>query len=178
MDTANTNEKFTIAVIGGGAASVAFLHHFTRLVAPSVAARIRIELFEPRPSVGPGLAIRLTGIGKGSSDAYDYVVNATGSAKDIDSPAISPLGWQMLRDGLAAPDWRGGIQVDFDTGAILERSGEPDWQLRALGHITCGAYFYVSSLEMVAKRARKIAGDIVSALSENVTLRPLGKVAA
>ncbi|KVD81008.1 hypothetical protein WS62_25360 [Burkholderia sp. ABCPW 14] len=125
-------------------------------------------------------SIRLTGIGKGSSDAYDYdyVVNATGSAKDIDSPAISPLGWQMLRDGLAVPDWRGGIQVDFDTGAILDRSGEPDWQLRALGHITCGTYFYVSSLEMVAKRACKIAGDIVSALSENVTLRPLGKVAA
>ncbi len=105
---------------------------------------------------------------------YDYVVNATGAAKDVQAPDDSALIWQMLQDGLACRDWRGGIRVDFETGALLDSDGEPDYQLRALGHITSGTYFFVSSLEMVAKRARRIATDIASAFAEeDVTLRPI-----
>ncbi|RQS12083.1 hypothetical protein DIE07_10565 [Burkholderia sp. Bp9002] len=106
--------------------------------------------------------------------AYDYVVNATGAARDVQAPDDSPLVWQMLQDGLASRDWRGGIRVDFDTGALLDSDGEPDYQLRALGHITSGTYFFVSSLEMVAKRAHRIAADMASALAEeDITLRPI-----
>lgn len=80
----------------------------------------------------------------------------------------------MLQDGLACRDWRGGIRVDFETGALLDSDGEPDYQLRALGHITSGTYFFVSSLEMVAKRARRIAADIASSFAEeDITLRPI-----
>ncbi|MFL6669345.1 MAG: FAD/NAD(P)-binding protein [Burkholderia ambifaria] len=104
--------------------------------------------------------------GQGCGDTYDYVVNATGAARDVQEPGDSVLIWQMLSDGLASRDWRGGIRVDFDTGAVIDGDGEPDYQLRALGHITSGTYFFVSSLEMVAKRARRIATDIASALAE------------
>lgn len=105
-------------------------------------------------------------LGDGSVAGYDYVVNATGAAKTVRGPQDSRLAWQLLREGLASPDWRGGLQVDFNTGALLDAQGEADWQLRCLGHLTCGAYFFVSSLEMVAKRARRIASDLASALSE------------
>lgn len=114
--------------------------------------------------------------GQPSGDAYDHVVNATGAARDVQEPDDSTLIWQMLSDGLASRDWRGGIRVDFDTGAVIDGDGEPDYQLRALGHITSGTYFFVSSLEMVAKRARRIAIDIASALAEgDLTLRPIAQ---
>lgn len=112
--------------------------------------------------------------GRAAGEPYDYVVNATGAARDVREPGDSALVWQMLQDGVASRDWRGGIRVDFETGALLGSDGEPDYQLRALGHITSGTYFFVSSLEMVAKRARRIATDIASAFAEeDIALRPI-----
>lgn len=56
MSISKNPERFTLAVIGGGAASVAFLHHLSNLITPSVAARIQVKVFEPRSQIGPGLA--------------------------------------------------------------------------------------------------------------------------
>jgi hypothetical protein len=40
-----------------------------------------------------------------------------------------------------------------------------------VGHITCGTYYYTGSLEMIAKRAEKMAAGIVDLLAR------LGKIA-
>ncbi|TKC92426.1 hypothetical protein FAZ69_01745 [Trinickia terrae] len=120
--------------------------------------------------------LAMTRVDTTSRETYDCVINATGSARYVEGPDDSPLGWQLLQDGLASPDPRGGLRVDFDTGALLDSDGEPDWQFRALGHLTSGTYFFVSSLEMVAKRARKIAADLASSLSEeDLALRPASR---
>jgi uncharacterized NAD(P)/FAD-binding protein YdhS len=117
--------------------------------------------------------LAMTRVEATSSETYDCVINATGSARYVEGPDDSPLSWQLLQDGLASPDPRGGLRVDFDTGALLDSDGEPDWQFRVLGHLTSGTYFFVSSLEMIAKRARKIAADLASSLSEeDLALRP------
>jgi uncharacterized NAD(P)/FAD-binding protein YdhS len=122
-------------------------------------------------SSGDRIAMRQNG----ETDTYDYVVNATGAAKSITGPQDSRLGWQLLQSGLACQDWRGGFRVDFNTGALVGADGEPDWQLRLLGHLTSGTYFFVSSLEMVARRAQRIAVDVASALSEeDMALHPVG----
>lgn len=56
MSIRKNTERFTLAVIGGGAASVAFLHHLSNLITPSAAARLQVKVFEPRSLIGPGLA--------------------------------------------------------------------------------------------------------------------------
>lgn len=45
-----------IAVIGGGAGCVAFLHHFVDLIGCLEAKFIKIKVYERRERVGPGLA--------------------------------------------------------------------------------------------------------------------------
>ena len=45
-----------IAVIGGGAGCVAFLHHFVERISCSEKDFIKIKVYERRDRVGPGLA--------------------------------------------------------------------------------------------------------------------------
>lgn len=97
----------------------------------------------------------------GQSIRYDAVINATGATRHIPANPDSPLLRRLLRDGHAMPDWRGGLCVDFHTGALIDAGGAPDPRLRAVGHLTCGTYFFVSSLEMIAKRAARIATQLV-----------------
>lgn len=96
---------------------------------------------------------------------YDYVINATGAARWVERPQDSALIWQLLQDGTAVADQAGGIRVDFGTGAVIDNTNEPDWNMRALGHLTSGTYFFVSSLEMIARRAQHMADDLLSSLA-------------
>lgn len=95
----------------------------------------------------------------GMRRAYDHVINATG-ARWVDAPEDAPLAWRLLRDGLASRDARGGLRVDFATNALIDATGRPDANLRLLGHLTCGTHLFVTSLEMIARRARMIALDM------------------
>jgi uncharacterized NAD(P)/FAD-binding protein YdhS len=90
---------------------------------------------------------------------YDWVLNATGSSAQIASARDGALLWQMIEGGLAVPDPRGGIQVDFASGSVIDASGAADPLLRATGHVTSGAYFYVDSLDMISRQSGRIAAD-------------------
>jgi hypothetical protein len=68
--------------------------------------------------------------------------------------AGSDLIWSLLQRGIAAHDARGGIKVDFGTGALISSTGVIDRNIRALGLVTCGSYFYVDSLDMISRQAR------------------------
>jgi len=109
--------------------------------------------------------LRASHAGDDAPQRYDYVINATGAAKWVECEEDSPLIWQLLQDGYAVTDPLGGIRVDFATGAVIDEDNEPDWNMRALGHITSGTYFFVSSLEMIARRAQHIAGHVLSSLA-------------
>ncbi|WP_185715924.1 FAD/NAD(P)-binding protein [Burkholderia sp. Bp9004] len=93
----------------------------------------------------------------GAVQRYDMVVNATGTATCIDTPDDSALIWSLLQSGIADRDARGGIKVDFESGALVSRTGSIDPNIRALGHVTSGTYFYVDSLDMISRQAERIA---------------------
>jgi uncharacterized NAD(P)/FAD-binding protein YdhS len=114
----------------------------------------------------------------GDACSYDHVINATGAAKWVEQAQDAPLIWQLLQDGYAVTDPLGGIRVDFATGAVIDEDNEPDWNMRALGHLTSGTYFFVSSLEMIARRAQHIASDVLSSLAPHHKALAAGPAAA
>lgn len=116
--------------------------------------------------------------GSATACRYDHVVNATGAARWVEREQDSPLLWQLLQDGYAVQDPMGGICVDFATGAVIDEDNEPDWNMRALGHVTSGTYFFVSSLEMIARRAQHIASHILSSFALHRKTMPAGPAAA
>ncbi|NRR32719.1 FAD/NAD(P)-binding protein [Oxalobacteraceae bacterium] len=126
--------------------------------------RGQLRLLRGAPAFDRSSADAISATTAAGTVRYDYVINATGSAQWVDTPQDSALVWQMLQDGLAVRDPRGGIRVDFGTGAVIDQHNEPDWNLRALGQITNGSYFFVSSLEMIARHARRIADDLLATL--------------
>lgn len=100
----------------------------------------------------------------GERRRYDFVINATGAAKWVEAPNDAPLIWQLLQAGYAVNHEFGGIRVDAASGALIDTAGKADRNLRVLGHLTGGTYFFVSSLEIIAKHARRIADDMLATL--------------
>jgi len=88
----------------------------------------------------------------GEIKRYDWVINATGSSRNLERAGCSGLLLSLLHNGYARRHAHGGIDVDFQTGAVVDQQGRADLRLRAVGHITCGTYYYTGSLEMIAKR--------------------------
>jgi uncharacterized NAD(P)/FAD-binding protein YdhS len=68
---------------------------------------------------------------------------------------------------MAVPEPRGGIQVEFASGSVVNATTGADPTLRAVGHITSGAYFYVDSLDMISRQCKRIAAN----LCEHIALR-------
>lgn len=52
----DNDASFSIAIVGGGAASVAFLHHFISVLPAERGRPVKITIIEERPNIGPGLA--------------------------------------------------------------------------------------------------------------------------
>ncbi|WP_446901698.1 FAD/NAD(P)-binding protein [Burkholderia sp. YIM B11467] len=100
----------------------------------------------------------------GAKQRYDMVVNATGTAACVDTQDDSALIWSLLESGIAERDARGGIKVDFESGALVSRTGSIDPNIRALGHVTSGTYFYVDSLDMISRQAERIAAALATQL--------------
>lgn len=87
-----------IAVIGGGAGCVAFLHHFVDLIGCLEAKFIKIKVYERRERVGPGLAYQ--------EDCDSVLLNRgalTMSASGDDlSTFFAWIRWKMINN----PDMR------------------------------------------------------------------------
>lgn len=87
-----------IAVIGGGAGCVAFLHHFVDLIGCLEAKFIKIKVYERRERVGPGLAYQ--------EDCDSVLLNRgalTMSASGDDLSTFSAwIRWKMINN----PDMR------------------------------------------------------------------------
>lgn len=97
-------------------------------------------------------------LANGTRNRYDIAVNATGDVDHIDA-SQSDLVSSLVRSGIACADNSGGVRVDFGSGALISRSGAVDRNIRALGRMTCGTYFYVDSLEMISRQARRVCDD-------------------
>ncbi|SDX18332.1 Uncharacterized NAD(P)/FAD-binding protein YdhS [Marininema mesophilum] len=92
---------------------------------------------------------------------FDWVINATGPVRHLEGQSEAGLIGAMLSKGYAIKNPWGGLETDFGTGALVDRNNQTDPHLRAIGHVTCGTYYYTSSLEMIAKHASCIAQDLV-----------------
>ena len=91
----------------------------------------------------------------------DWIINATGPARSIDSNCGSPLLNKLMRSGLIEANPFGGIQLDYAT-SMVKRGGKNVENFYAIGHITSGTYYFVSSLDMVSMGAKRVARDVVN----------------
>ncbi|MBD1383090.1 FAD/NAD(P)-binding protein [Metabacillus arenae] len=99
---------------------------------------------------------------------YDWIINATGPSKHLSGPCKSGLIGSLISNGYATINHYGGVKTDFDSGALINKSGQPDTNLRALGHITCGTYYFTNSMEMIAKHAKQISEDTSDLINQSV----------
>lgn len=91
---------------------------------------------------------------------YDWVINATGPSRHIDKNLELSVATDLLDAGSAVKHQHGGIRVEFASSAVINEAGLPDYQLYALGQLTCGTHYFVSSVEMISLRARVIADKV------------------
>jgi uncharacterized NAD(P)/FAD-binding protein YdhS len=100
------------------------------------------------------------------SFVYDYLIDATGSPRDV-RKMDSPLLEALLDHGIVTPQMYGGIKVDPESYRIINRDGNVDLHMYALGELTNGTFFFTSALEIIARHARLCAtrfaeGDVVA----------------
>jgi uncharacterized NAD(P)/FAD-binding protein YdhS len=102
---------------------------------------------------------------------YDYVIDATGSPRDV-RQMDSPLLESLLKRGIVAPHRHGGIMVDTDSYRVVGRDGTADLNMYALGELTNGTFFFTSALEIISRHARlcatRLAEDTFAADLEDV----------
>ncbi len=92
----------------------------------------------------------------------DYLVNATGYTTDV-TRCRSSLLRGMLNSGLAHANEFGGIDIDFDTGRVVARSGKAMTGLFALGSLACGTYFWTNAMSV---NTRLASGVVDQALKD------------
>ena len=91
----------------------------------------------------------------------DWVINATGPSRLIDDKGNSPLVGNLLKSGIIFTDPMGGVLVDFETSLVKRENQDLMHKFYAIGHLTSGTYYFVSSLDMVSLRAKRVALHIV-----------------
>lgn len=93
-------------------------------------------------------------------DEFDWVINATGPAREVNENEDSIVN-DLLNAGAATKHQHGGIQVEFESSAVIDVNGIPNRKLYAIGQLASGTYYFVSSLEMVSLRSREVANNVV-----------------
>ncbi len=99
----------------------------------------------------------------GSSDGgapFDMVVGAFGTPRNA-SLLDSHLIQSLLSSGLADAHPHGGLVVDAQTGALIDKTGTPATDISVLGELTSGVHFFTSVLEINARHAARLANRIV-----------------
>ncbi|PEA54863.1 hypothetical protein CON64_10490 [Bacillus pseudomycoides] len=100
-----------------------------------------------------------------NKESYEWIINAVGSTKYLHKSYRDNLLGNLVEAGTAKINKYGGVEVDFDSGSIIDINGKTNKELKALGHITCGTYYFTSSVEMISKHAKIISQDILEHLS-------------
>jgi uncharacterized NAD(P)/FAD-binding protein YdhS len=101
------------------------------------------------------------------TEQFDWIINATGPSRDIDEELENNIAADLLNAGNAVKNPHGGLIVDFNSSAVMNGEGEIDRNLYVIGQLACGTYYFVSSLEMISMRARKVAYSLVQHIDEH-----------
>lgn len=102
---------------------------------------------------------------KGEPVEVDWIINATGPSKYIERDNLLLYG--LIEKGFAKENSFGGLDVDFNTSYLLNHEGKVMDTINALGHNTTGVYYYTSSLEMIAKKSKKIAQQMMTSMIQD-----------
>jgi uncharacterized NAD(P)/FAD-binding protein YdhS len=97
----------------------------------------------------------------------DWVINATGPARSVDGNTGSLLLKNLMKSGLIRTNPFGGIQIDYET-SMVKRDGDKVDNFYAIGHLTSGTYYFVSSLDMVSMGAKRVARDVVNSSWQSI----------
>lgn len=107
----------------------------------------------------------------GEKQAFDMVINATGSSRSIG--ADDSLMFRLLEDGLVRRHPFGGVDVDFDSSSVIGPDRVPNPRLRVIGHNTQGVYFYASSLGVVSSNCKRVAENLTAYLLDESARAPM-----
>lgn len=129
-----------------------------------LAKRGRLLFRRGATSVAPepqgGFSVTMTaGANAGSIEHFDMVVGAFGTprnAAQLDSRLIQSI----LNSGLAEAHRHGGLVVDPENSALIDKFGNTSEQISVLGELTSGAHFFTSVLEINARHAARLAKRI------------------
>ncbi|QWE21103.1 FAD/NAD(P)-binding protein [Polynucleobacter sp. AP-Kolm-20A-A1] len=105
----------------------------------------------------------------------DWLINATGPSRDIGGNTELPLIKNLLKSGLIIKNPHGGIILDYETSIVKSVAHRNPSHFYAIGQLTAGTYYFVSSLDMVSLRAKKVARHLVESLRFPRAQRGLGK---
>jgi len=92
----------------------------------------------------------------GSELTCDHIINATGYSRDVSK---NDLIKNLLTKGYLVQDYHGGIEVDYDSSAVIDKDGKKQDTLRAVGYVTHGTYLIVTLLPLVAGMAYQVAQE-------------------
>jgi uncharacterized NAD(P)/FAD-binding protein YdhS len=93
-----------------------------------------------------------------------YLVNATGQGFDV-TRFQDRFIEALLESGVVVPHPSGGLQVDFNTCAVIHRDGRKANTVFALGELTRGVHFFTNAVSENARYAELIAGQITAAIA-------------
>ncbi|MEU5192252.1 FAD/NAD(P)-binding protein [Streptomyces klenkii] len=99
----------------------------------------------------------------GRTEHYDAVVNAVGRTNNTAAASASSLTSRLVRNGTFVSHPLGGIRVDPETNQVRGSAGAAFPRLYVIGDLASGEHFHVSSMELVARQAAKVAGQLVPA---------------
>ncbi|MBU3640807.1 FAD/NAD(P)-binding protein [Polynucleobacter sp. Fuers-14] len=106
-----------------------------------------------------------SGESKSSIEVHcDWIINATGPAKDVGGRTELLLIKNLLKSGVIVKNPHGGIMLDYETSTVKSVSHRSLNYFYAIGQLTSGTYYFVSSLDMVSMRAKNVARHIVESL--------------
>ena len=93
-----------------------------------------------------------------------WLINATSFSMTV-ATSDDPLMRQLCADGLARAHPLGGLDLDFDTGCLIDDEGRPVDSITVLGSLAAGTYFWTTSMEINARLAAGQADRIAAALA-------------
>ncbi|MFF4214774.1 FAD/NAD(P)-binding protein [Streptomyces nondiastaticus] len=99
----------------------------------------------------------------GRTARYDAVVNAVGRTNNTAAASASSLTSRLVRNGTFVSHPLGGIRVDPDTNQVRGSAGTAFPRLYVIGDLASGEHFHVSSMELVARQAARVADGLVPA---------------
>lgn len=94
----------------------------------------------------------------------DWLINATGPSRDIGGNTEPALIKNLLKSGLIIKNQHGGIMLDYETSIVKSVTHRTSNHFYAIGQLTSGTYYFISSLDMVSLRAKNVARHLVKVI--------------